>query len=69
MTILFAHARELATCSVHELKAVLEWADVPREADPEAINQSLHFHTPLFERTFFREEWKGSEMTSSTSTC
>ena len=27
---------------------------VPREPDPEAVNQYLHFHTALFERTFFR---------------
>ncbi len=37
-----------------EIKAVLECAAVPRELDPEALNQYLHFHTPLFERTFFR---------------
>jgi asparagine synthase (glutamine-hydrolysing) len=37
-----------------EIKALLQDPDVPREADPEAINQYLHFHTPLFERTFFR---------------
>lgn len=36
-----------------EIKAVLECADVPREPDPEAINQYLHFHTALFDRTFF----------------
>ncbi|MDP1921624.1 MAG: asparagine synthase (glutamine-hydrolyzing) [Myxococcales bacterium] len=37
-----------------EIKALLECPDVPREADPEAINQYLHFHTPLFDRTFFK---------------
>lgn len=37
-----------------EIKAVLQCADVPRDPDPEAINQYLHFHTPLFDRTFFR---------------
>lgn len=37
-----------------ELKAVLEAADVLRDVDGEAINQYLHFHTPLFDRTFFR---------------
>lgn len=37
-----------------EIKALLEDPAVPRDPDPEAINQYLHFHTPLFERTFFR---------------
>jgi asparagine synthase (glutamine-hydrolysing) len=38
-----------------EIKALLECPDVPRAPDPVAINQYLHFHTPLFERTFFRD--------------
>lgn len=37
-----------------EIKALLQDASIPREVDPEAVNQFLHFHTPLFERTFFR---------------
>lgn len=37
-----------------ELKALLDLPDVPRAPDLEAINQYLHFHTPLFDRTFFR---------------
>ncbi len=37
-----------------EIKALLECTDVPRETDPEAVNQYLHFHTALFERTFFK---------------
>jgi asparagine synthase (glutamine-hydrolysing) len=37
-----------------EIKALFACPDVPREPDPEAINQYLHFHTPLFERTFFK---------------
>lgn len=37
-----------------EIKALLSCPDVPREPDPEAINQYLHFHTALFERTFFK---------------
>lgn len=37
-----------------EIKALLEDPEVPRDPDPEAINQYLHFHTPLFDRTFFR---------------
>jgi asparagine synthase (glutamine-hydrolysing) len=37
-----------------EIKALLLAAGVPREIDAEGVNQYLHFHTPLFERTFFR---------------
>jgi asparagine synthase (glutamine-hydrolysing) len=37
-----------------EMKALLACAEVPRELDIEALNQYLHFHTPLFERTFFK---------------
>ena|SRR5436190_4288702 len=37
-----------------EIKALFEAAGVPRELDPEGLNEYLHFHTPLFERTFFR---------------
>jgi asparagine synthase (glutamine-hydrolysing) len=37
-----------------EIKALLQCADVPRELDAEALNQYLHFHTPLFDRTFFK---------------
>ncbi len=37
-----------------EIKALLHCADVPRDLDPEAVNEYLHFHTPLFDRTFFR---------------
>jgi asparagine synthase (glutamine-hydrolysing) len=38
-----------------EMKALLQCADVPRDIDPEAVNEYLHFHTPLFDRTFFRQ--------------
>ena len=38
-----------------EVKALLEADSVPRTIDPEAVNQYLHFHTPLFDRTLFRE--------------
>lgn len=38
-----------------EIKALLVCPGVARDPDPEAINQYLHFHTALFERTFFRE--------------
>jgi len=37
-----------------EMKALLHCADVPREIDPEAVNEYIHFHTTLFDRTFFR---------------
>ncbi len=37
-----------------EIKALLVCADVPREVDPEAVNQYLHVHTPVFERTFLK---------------
>lgn len=37
-----------------EIKAILLDPTVPREVDTEGLNQYLHFHTPLFERTFFR---------------
>jgi asparagine synthase (glutamine-hydrolysing) len=38
-----------------EIKALLQCSDVPRELDPAAVNQYLHFHTPLFDRTFFKD--------------
>lgn len=37
-----------------EIKALLACPDVPRAIDEEALNQYLHFHTPLFDRTMFR---------------
>ena len=36
-----------------EIKALLEHEDVPRRIDPQGVNDYLHFHTPLFDRTFF----------------
>lgn len=36
-----------------EIKALLMDPTVRREADPLAVSEYLHFHTPLFERTFF----------------
>lgn len=36
------------------IKALLACPEVPRELDAEGLNQYLHFHTALFERTFFR---------------
>lgn len=37
-----------------EIKALLLVPGVDRAIDPEALNQYLHFHAPLHERTFFR---------------
>jgi asparagine synthase (glutamine-hydrolysing) len=37
-----------------EIKSILACEDVQRSPDPQGINEYLHFHTPLFERTFFR---------------
>lgn len=37
-----------------EMKALLACPDIRRDMDKEAANEYLHFHTPLFERTFFR---------------
>ncbi len=37
-----------------EIKALLMCPGVPREVDPAALNEYLHFHSPLFEKTFFR---------------
>ncbi len=37
-----------------EIKALFAYPDVPRELDPEGLNQYLHFHNTLFERTFFK---------------
>ncbi len=37
-----------------EIKALFEHPGVPREIDPAGVNEYLHFHTPLFERTCFR---------------
>lgn len=38
-----------------ELKALTVCRDVPRRIDPDAVNEYLHFHTPLFDRTFLRD--------------
>lgn len=38
-----------------EIKALLCDPRVPRSADPEAVNEYIHFYTPLFDRTFFRD--------------
>ena len=37
-----------------EIKALYACPDVPREVDPEAVNEYLHVHTALFERTFLK---------------
>ena len=38
-----------------EIKALLACEDIPREIDLAAVNEYLHFHTPLFDRTFFKD--------------
>ena len=50
-----------------EIKALLQCADVPREIDPEAVNEYLHFHTPLFDRTFFRHINRSERVNTSRS--
>ena len=37
-----------------EIKALYECPAVPRELDPDALNEYLHFHTPLFDKTFLK---------------
>ena len=37
-----------------EIKALLHYPGVVPEVDPAGLNEYLHFHTPLFERTFFK---------------
>jgi len=37
-----------------EIKALFCDPSVPRALDADGLNEYLHFHTPLFERTFFR---------------
>ncbi len=36
-----------------EIKALLQCSEIERRVNKEAVNQYLHFHTPLFEHTFF----------------
>lgn len=38
-----------------EIKALFAQPGVPRELNPQGLNDYLHFHTPLFDRTFFRD--------------
>lgn len=52
---LYVHDDGRRVVFASEIKALLECADVPRALDPEALNEYLHFHTPLFERTFLRD--------------
>jgi asparagine synthase (glutamine-hydrolysing) len=37
-----------------EIKALLACDKVPRQIDLDALNEYIHFHTPLFDRTFFK---------------
>lgn len=52
---LYLHDDGQRVAFASEIKALLTLADVPRTLDGEALNQYLHFHTPLFERTFLRD--------------
>jgi asparagine synthase (glutamine-hydrolysing) len=52
---LYVHDDGKRVAFASEIKALLTLADVPRALDGEALNQYLHFHTPLFERTFLRD--------------
>lgn len=52
---LYVHDNGKRVVFASEIKALLTCADVPRSLDGEALNQYLHFHTPLFERTFLRD--------------
>jgi asparagine synthase (glutamine-hydrolysing) len=38
-----------------EIKALFACTQVPRAMDAEGINQYIHFHTPLFDRTCFKD--------------
>lgn len=38
-----------------EIKALLHYPGISRAPDPEGVNEYLHFHTPLFDRTFFKD--------------
>jgi asparagine synthase (glutamine-hydrolysing) len=50
---LYLHDDGRRVAFASEIKALLECPGVPRLPDAGAVNQYLHFHTPLFERTFF----------------
>jgi asparagine synthase (glutamine-hydrolysing) len=38
-----------------EIKALLACDELPRRIDLDAVNEYVHFHTPLFDRTFFKD--------------
>ncbi|MGH7437793.1 MAG: asparagine synthase (glutamine-hydrolyzing), partial [Polyangiaceae bacterium] len=52
---LYVHDDGKRIAFASEIKALLQCPGVPRAVDPVAVNQYLHFHAPLFERTFFRD--------------
>lgn len=52
---LYLHDDGTRVVFASEIKALLVREDVPRRVDPEAVNEYLHFHTPLFDRTFLRD--------------
>jgi asparagine synthase (glutamine-hydrolysing) len=51
---LYVHDDGKRVVFASEIKALFQDPTVPRELDAEALNQYLHFHTPLFDRTFFK---------------
>src|SRR5207245_9726096 len=55
----YSHGNGQVSRFASEINALLEDPEVPRSPDLQAINQSLHFHTPLFERTFFQRIRQG----------
>jgi asparagine synthase (glutamine-hydrolysing) len=52
---LYYHDNGKRIVFANEIKALLECKDIPRDFDSTALNQYLHFHTPLFSRTFFKD--------------
>ena len=52
---LYVHDDGRRVLFASEIKALLAAGDVPRRLDAEGLNQYLHFHTPLFDRTFLAD--------------
>jgi asparagine synthase (glutamine-hydrolysing) len=51
---LYVYERPEFVAFASELKALFEVPGFRAQLEPEAVNDYLHFHGPLFERTFFR---------------
>lgn len=52
---LYVHDDGQRIAFASEVKALYHLPDLARRLDPEALNGYLHFHTPLFERTFLKD--------------